>query len=83
MKGTEFLKAKLARGSQSFDIAYQVALTADGADWGGEFHAEDEIKPGEYELVAEDGRRGTINVIRVFPGDRTSLCDFQGIGSFD
>lgn len=85
MENTEFLKATLNDESTNVEIKYQVSIfRTKKHGWRGEFFTDCSIEPGEYELVAHDGRRGTVFVKRVYPGhhNASARCIFEGIGEF-
>ncbi len=80
---SEFLSAHLELNGNRIDIEYQATVTRPHGAWAGEFFVEAAIEPGEYHLLADDGRRGAILVQRVFPNESGSCrCEFEGVGEF-
>ena len=84
MPNSEFVKANLRRAGQQIETQFQVSVVEpDTEDWRGEFFTSVEVDRGEYELVAEDGRTGTILVEHVYPSeDGSCRCEFKGLDNF-
>lgn len=82
MTESVFVNGRLETSDKSIEIKYQATIVQSGNDWGGEFFVKEDISPGAYELVTDDGRRGKIVVKRVFPGIESTRCEFEGAGDF-